>query len=140
MEKTIVAGIVLQGWEVKSIRLGFVQIITGYVFIDKNEAYLMGVNIQPLVNIANFCLCESDRIRKLLLTKKEIEIINLYNKQKGYTIIPLKLFWKKSWCKIKIGIAKGKTLLDKRLDKKKHSWKIEQSTIYKRISLNKKYN
>ncbi|WP_232036838.1 SsrA-binding protein SmpB [Buchnera aphidicola] len=137
MKKTIVAGIILQGWEVKSIRSGFVQITNGYVIFDANEVYLIGVNIQPLVNISKFYLHQSDRIRKLLLTKKEIEIINLYNKKKGYTIIPLKLFWNKSWCKIKIGIATGKSNQDKRLDKKNRSWKIEQSTIYKRISLNK---
>ncbi|WP_269472304.1 SsrA-binding protein SmpB [Buchnera aphidicola] len=140
IEKTITAGLVLQGWEVKSIRAGYVQITAGYIIINRNEIYLIGTYIQPLANTTNFSLCQTDRIRKLLLTKKEIEIIMLYNTKKGYTIIPLKIFWNKSWCKIQIGIAKGKSTHDKRLDKKNRAWKIEQSAIYKRISLNNKYN
>ncbi|VFP85844.1 SsrA-binding protein [Buchnera aphidicola (Cinara pseudotaxifoliae)] len=138
IKKTIISGIVLQGWEVKSIRLGHVQLTSGYITINNNEIYLIGVHIQPLTTVVNSCVCQSDRTRKLLLHKKEIGAVLNYIQKKGYTVVPLKLFWRKSWCKIKIGIAKGKSKRDKRLDEKNNSWKIDQSTIFKRISLNKK--
>ncbi|VFP79174.1 SsrA-binding protein SmpB [Buchnera aphidicola] len=137
IKKTIISGIILKGWEVKSIRLGFVQITEGHIYIKKNEAYLSGVYFQPLLNTSDFISCQSNRIRKLLLKKKEIHDLYIYSKRKGYTIIPIKLFWSRSWCKVKIGIVKGKSIQDKRLDKKNNSWKIEQSTIFKRISINK---
>ncbi|VFP84925.1 SsrA-binding protein [Buchnera aphidicola (Cinara splendens)] len=140
IQKTIISGIVLQGWEVKSIRLGRVQLTSGYININNNEIYLIGVHIQPLNTVVNSCLCKSDRIRKLLLHKKEIEVIINYVQKKSYTVVPIQLFWHKSWCKVKIGIAKGKSKRDKRLEKKNNSWKIEQSTIFKRIFLNKKNN
>ncbi|WP_232512968.1 SsrA-binding protein SmpB [Buchnera aphidicola] len=137
MKKTIVSGIVLKGWEVKSIRAGFVQITEGHISIKKNEVYLSGVYFQPLLTTSNCIICQSNRIRKLLLKKKEIYNLSVYSQRKGYTIIPIKLFWSRSWCKIKIGIVKGKSIKDKRLDKKNNSWKIEKSTIFKRISINK---
>uniref|UniRef100_A0A451DFC0 SsrA-binding protein n=1 Tax=Buchnera aphidicola (Cinara pseudotsugae) TaxID=2518978 RepID=A0A451DFC0_9GAMM len=140
IQKTIISGIVLQGWEVKSIRVGRVQLTSGYININNNEIYLIGVHIQPLNTIVNSYLCKSDRVRKLLLHKKEIELIINYIQKKSYTVVPIQLFWHKSWCKIKIGIAKGKSHRDKRLEKKNNSWKIEQSTIFKRISLKKKNN
>ncbi len=73
----------------------------------------------------------------MLLKKKEINNLNIYTQKKGYTLIPIKLFWLKSWCKIQIGVVKGKSLRDKRLDKKNDSWKKEKNTIFKRLSLKK---
>ncbi|WP_419177183.1 SsrA-binding protein SmpB [Buchnera aphidicola] len=127
------SGIELQGWEVKSIRAGHVQISDGHVIIKNNEVYLTNVQFQPLIYTSDLKFCLSNRVRKLLLKKKEIFFLKMYSIKKGYTIVPIKLFWIKSWCKIKIALVKGKSKMDKRQDKRNNSWKIERDTIFKRI-------
>lgn len=113
IEDTIEAGIVLLGTEVKSLREGKVSLKESYVLIKNGEAFLLNCHISPYShgNITNH---EPLRTRKLLLHKKEIE--SLYGKiqQKGYTLIPLKLYFKGAYAKVEIGIAKGRKIYEKR--------------------------
>ncbi|WP_343153923.1 SsrA-binding protein SmpB [Buchnera aphidicola (Mindarus keteleerifoliae)] len=132
VKNTFIAGIVLKGWEVKSIRKKKIDISKGYVLFRFNELYLNSVKIEFIQAKKNYEETNALRERKLLLTKKEIKFIYEEIKKKKYTIIPLSLFWKKNWCKIKIGLSKGKKKYDKRNTERKKSWKMEQLKIMKK--------
>ncbi|WP_343153106.1 SsrA-binding protein SmpB [Buchnera aphidicola] len=127
-----IAGIVLQGWEVKSIRKKKIDISNGYILLRSQEAYLNSVKIEFTQIKNNYEKINPLRERKLLLTKKEINFLFNEVKKKTYTIVPLSIFWKKNWCKIKIGLSKGKKQYDKRNIEKKKSWKLEQLKIIKK--------
>ncbi|SBT81914.1 SsrA-binding protein [secondary endosymbiont of Trabutina mannipara] len=127
IEKELEAGLSLQGWEVKSLRVNKFNINNSYVILKHGEAYLLGAIFQP-INISFF---DSMRIRKLLLNKNELSLLFSKIKRTGYTVVPLSLYWKKSWVKIKIGIAKGKKEYDKRTDIKKREWNIDKARIRK---------
>ena len=113
IEETIEAGIVLTGTEIKSIRLGKANLKDSYAIIKKNEVFLLGMHISPYKegNIFNH---DELRTRKLLLHKKEILKLNNKITLDGYSLIPIKLYFKKNKAKILLGVAKGKKLYDKR--------------------------
>ena len=125
------AGIVLQGSEIKSIRLGKVSIKESYISFVKNEAFIKGLHISQYAN-ATYNNHEEDRDRKLLLHKREI--IKLANKCKiqGYTCIPLKMYFNNGKVKVEIALAKGKTLYDKRESAKKKSMEMQAKQSLKR--------
>ncbi|MBZ2279465.1 SsrA-binding protein, partial [Buchnera aphidicola] len=100
------------------------------IYYDHNM-YLLNCIIQPLNMSSNYIFCDATRKRKLLLKKNEINYLSMRIQKKGYTLIPLSFFWKKSWCKLEFGIAKGKNIQDKRLDSKKSEWKKEKLRILK---------
>ncbi|QCI24333.1 SsrA-binding protein SmpB [Buchnera aphidicola (Muscaphis stroyani)] len=133
VEKKFESGLILQGWEVKSIRSGQINISESYVMHDKNEMYLFNAIVQPLHMSSNHKICDPKRKKKLLLHKKEINFLSIKNKKKGYTLVALSLFWKKSWCKLEFGLAKGKNIRDKRTENQKQQWKKEQSKILKKV-------
>lgn len=110
---TYEAGIVLTGTEIKSIRQGKCNLKDSYIIIKKEEAYIINMHISPYEegNIFNH---EETRTRKLLLHKKEIIKLNDKIKISGYTIIPIKLYFKKNKIKVEIALAKGKKIYDKR--------------------------
>jgi SsrA-binding protein len=113
MEK-IEAGIVLTGTEVKSVKQGHVSLQEGYVHIDDNlEAWLVGCNIQPYDH-GNVFNHNQTRERKLLMHRKEIQRLYSKTREKGLTIVPLKIYLVRGKIKIKIGLAKGKNVVDKR--------------------------
>lgn len=124
IEETYEAGIVLQGTEIKSIRAGRVNLKDAYVRIHNGEAELFGMHISPYEQ-GNRYNHDPLRTRKLLLHKKEI--LKLYGdaKEAGYALIPLKLYLKNGFCKVLIGLAKGKKNYDKREDLKKKEAKRE---------------
>lgn len=124
-----VAGIVLTGTEIKSIRNGAINLKDSFCKIDDNELFLYNCHISHYEN-GNRYNHEEKRIRKLLLTKKEILKISQKIKKDGYTVIPLELFFVKGLAKIEIGLAKGKKLYDKREDmvKKEQKRDIERMT------------
>ena len=127
------SGIVLMGWEVKSIRLGKINITESYINNDSlSEMYLYNAIIQPLNTASNHFFCNSSRKRKLLLHRNEIEYLSNKKNTTGCTLIALSLFWKKSWCKLNFGLAIGKTKSDKRENKKKEEWKKEKLKILKK--------
>jgi SsrA-binding protein len=110
------AGVVLQGWEVKALREGKVQITDGYVVIKDGELFLIGCQINPLRTASTHVnpRREAARTRKLLLKKDEIRRLIGKVEQKGYTLVPLNLHWKNGFVKCEIALAKGKAEHDKR--------------------------
>ncbi|AZG99244.1 TPA: SsrA-binding protein SmpB [Proteus mirabilis] len=131
IEDEIEAGLSLQGWEVKSLRAGKANISDSYVIMRDGEAYLFGATITPLNVASTHVVCDPTRTRKLLL--KQRELANLYGQinRDGYTVVALSLYWKNAWCKIKIGIAKGKKDHDKRDTIKDREWKLDKARIMK---------
>ncbi|CAL4320722.1 SsrA-binding protein [Buchnera aphidicola (Chaitophorus sp. 3695)] len=135
IKKKFIAGIVLHGWEVKSIRQRKIDISRSYVVLNFNEIYLLNCEIQPLQNSTFFKYnyIKKNRKIKLLLLRKEINLISHQINKYKYTIIPISLFWKKSFCKLEIGLAVGKNLYDKRQSKKNKTLKRELSKNFKRF-------
>lgn len=115
VEETYEAGLALQGTEVKSCRAGRVNLRDGYALVKDGEIFLFNVHISPYEQ-ANRFNHEPLRLRKMLMHKEEIQ--RLYGKirEKGYTLVPLKLYFKKGRVKVEIGLAKGKKSYDKRED------------------------
>ncbi|PPI88947.1 SsrA-binding protein [Candidatus Pantoea edessiphila] len=131
IEREFEAGLVLYGWEVKSLRAGKINISDSYISISNEEAYLSGSIFNPLIFVSNNYSCNPKRNRKLLLNKSEINFLNYNKKQKGYTIIALMMYWKNAWCKIKIGLCKGKKKYNKLNEIKEREWKINKARILK---------
>lgn len=133
IEENIEAGIVLDGWEVKSIRAGRMQIVDSYVHIKSDEAWLFNSHIRPLHCTSTHSLPVADRTRKLLLHTYQIH--NLIGKieQKSYAIIPTSVYWKNSHIKIYLAIAKGKKLHDKRQSSKEQDWQRERARLLKAL-------
>lgn len=114
IEETYEAGLVLEGWEVKSLRAGKGGIADSYVIIKNGEAWLLGAQITPLLSASTHIHPEAGRTRKLLLNKRELNKLQGATERKGFTVIPLKMYWKNNRIKISIAIAQGKKLVDKR--------------------------
>ncbi|QIQ41842.1 MAG: SsrA-binding protein SmpB [Buchnera aphidicola (Microlophium carnosum)] len=132
IEKVFHSGLVLEGWEIKSIRSGKVNISDSYIISHLNEMYLCNSLIQPLPMSSNHIICNPIRRRKLLLHKDEINFLSFQKKNIGCTMVSLSLFWKKSWCKLEFGLAKGKTVHDKRTNLKTREWNKERLKILKK--------
>lgn len=128
IKDTLEAGIVLTGTEIKSIRLGKVNLKDSYVNIKNGEAYIYGMHISPY-EYGNIFNKDPLRTRKLLLNKREIEKLFNLIKQQGFSLIPISLYFKGSFVKIELGIGKGKKLYDKRNDiaKKEAEIKIKRA-------------
>lgn len=134
IEEEIEAGLSLQGWEVKSLRAGKANISESYILLRDGDAYLFGSTFQPLSVASSHVVCDPTRNRKLLLNQKELDsLYGLVNRQ-GYTVVALSLYWKNAWCKLKIGVAKGKKEHDKREDIKQREWKVDKARIMKNSS------
>ncbi len=113
-EERLEAGIVLEGWEVKSLRAGKVQLTEGYVVIRQGEIFIIGLQIQPLNTASTHISPDKVRTKKLLLHKEEIKRLTGKVEQKGYTLVPINLHWKAGKIKCEIALAKGKAEHDKR--------------------------
>ena len=133
IEKSLEAGIVLTGWEIKSIRAGKVQIVDSYVVLRKGEAWLLGSSITPLLSASTHVKAEASRTRKLLLHKHELSELIGHIERRGYTIIPLSLYWKRNHVKLEIALAKGKKQYDKRNADKENDWKMEKMRLVKKL-------
>ena len=131
LEEKFEAGLVLMGWEVKSIRAGKAQIAEGFVTLHKGEAYLAGCTITPLLSASTHVVAEPQRQRKLLLHSKEIARLFSASQQKGYTVVPLSLYWKSNKVKCEVALAKGKKLYDKREAQKEKDWQRDQRRLFK---------
>jgi SsrA-binding protein len=114
IEDTFEAGMVLEGWEVKSLREGKVQLKESYVFMKNGEAFLNNSHVSPLSTVSTHIVANPTRSRKLLLNEIELIRLGAAVDRKGYTIVPLILYWKKNRVKLEIGLGKGKQLHDKR--------------------------
>lgn len=124
------AGIVLEGWEVKSLRNGKVDIKDSYVTFKNNEAWLIGTKIDPPASLKNFD-ADPTRSRKLLLHKKEISQLQKLKGEKGLTVVLTSIYWKENHIKCDIATGKGKKLYDQRQDIKKRDWERDQGRILK---------
>ncbi|KAI3489574.1 hypothetical protein L1887_46625 [Cichorium endivia] len=118
IEEEFEAGLALQGWEVKSLRAGKANIGDSYVILKDGEAFLFGANFTPLTVASSHYVCDPTRTRKLLLNKRELESLYGRINREGFTVVALSLYWKNAWCKVKVGVAKGKKQHDKRTDLK----------------------
>lgn len=123
------AGIVLQGWEVKSLRAGKAQLTDSYVLLKDGEAWLLGTNITPLDTASTHFVTDPGRTRKLLLNNKELSHLLGAVNQKGYTCICTALYWKKHLVKCEIALAKGKQLHDKRETEKDRDWNRQKQRL-----------
>lgn len=132
IEDRFEAGMVLEGWEVKSLREGRVQLDQGHVILKHGAVYLLGALITPLATASTHINPDPQRTRKLLLHQKEIGKLIGSIERRGYTVVPLSLYWKNNRVKIEIGLAKGKKLHDKRDTEKKRDWDREKQRLLKR--------
>ncbi|NNF15248.1 MAG: SsrA-binding protein SmpB [Gammaproteobacteria bacterium] len=131
IDRTLEAGVQLQGWEVKSLREGKAQITETYVMIQNNEAWLLGAHITPLKTASTHFPPEPTRARKLLLHRKELDNLMGSVDRKGMTLVALRLYWKNGRAKLEIGVAKGKKQHDKRATKKDQDWQRQKARILK---------
>ncbi len=131
IEDEIEAGLELQGWEVKSLRQGKANIAESYVFLRNGEAFISGMSVIPLQQASTHVIANPTRVRKLLLSRRELD--NLFGRinREGMTLIALSLYWSRSWVKIKIGVAKGKKLHDKRDTAKDRDWQRQKDRVMK---------
>ena len=130
IEDTYEAGIELVGTEVKSLRMGRCSIKESFVQIDKGEVFVWGMHISPYEK-GNIFNKDPLRVRKLLLHSYEIRKIEGKIREKGYTLVPLKVYFKGSLVKVEIGVAKGKKQHDKRSDIKEREWQVDKARIMK---------
>ncbi len=131
IEERLEAGIVLEGWEVKALRAGKVQLRDSYVIIKNGEAWLLGALINPLPTASTHIHPDPQRTRKLLLHKDEINRLIGAIERKGYTVVALSLYWKNGKVKVEIGLAKGKKLHDKRAAERDRDWAREKQRLLK---------
>ncbi|ABM94578.1 MULTISPECIES: SsrA-binding protein SmpB [Methylibium] len=129
IEEQFEAGMVLEGWEVKAIRAGQVQLTDGYVVVKDGELFLIGCRINPLRTASTHVHPQADRTKKLLMKKDEIRRLVGKVEQKGYTLVPLNLHYKGGRVKADIALAKGKDLHDKRETEKKRDWEREKGQL-----------
>jgi len=124
------AGIVLEGWEVKSLRNGKIDVKNSYVTFKKDEAWLLGIKIDPPGSLQGQNV-DPIRTRKLLLKKREISELQRLKNEKGLTIIMTSIYWKENHIKCDIATGKGKKMRDQRQDIKKRDWEREQGRLLK---------
>jgi SsrA-binding protein len=126
------AGLALEGWEVKSLRAGRAQLKEAYVYLRNGEAWLFGAHFSPLPSASTHVQPDPTRTRKLLLHRNQIDQLIGAVERRGYTIVPLSLYWKAGRAKLGIGLAKGKKLHDKRAADKSRDWEREKQRLLKR--------
>ena len=132
IEDRFEAGLMLQGWEVKSLRAGRVQIADSHVIIKNSEAFLLGALITPLLSASTHIHPDPTRTRKLLLHRSELSKLIGAVERKGYTLIPLAMYWKHGLAKLEIGLAKGKQSHDKRATERDREWNRDKQRLLKR--------
>lgn len=123
-------GLVLLGWEVKSLRGGKGQLTDCYVFFKNDEAWLLGMQIQPIQTVSTHYVIDPMRTRKLLLNRREIIRLQEASQQKGYTVVATALYWKEHLIKCEIALAKGKQEHDKRETEKERDWARQKQRIF----------
>jgi SsrA-binding protein len=131
LEDRFEAGVALEGWEVKSLRAGRVQLRDSYVLLKDNEAWLLGAIITPLPTASTHIHPDQTRTRKLLLHRYELNKLIGATERKGYTLVPTAMYWKKGRAKVEIALAKGKQAHDKRAALKDRDWQREKERVMK---------
>jgi len=129
IEEKFEAGLVLEGWEVKAIRAGRIQLKEAYVVIKSGAVYLIGCHISPLLSASTHILPDPTRSRKLLLNASEINKLIGKTERAGFTLVPLNMHFSKGRIKLDIGLGKGKKQHDKRAREKEREWEREQQRL-----------
>lgn len=131
IEDSIEAGLALEGWEVKSLREGRVQLREAYVVLKDNEAWLVGAHITPLVSASTHVNTDPTRSRKLLLHREQIDRLMGAVERRGFTVVPTRMHWHRGRAKLDIGLARGKRKQDKRATEKERDWQRQKQRILK---------
>jgi SsrA-binding protein len=131
IEENIEAGLALEGWEVKSLREGRANLTESYAVVKDGEAFLLGAHIAPLTSASTHISPDPTRTRKLLLHRRELDRLIGSVERKGYTLVPLSLYWQRGKAKLSLGLAKGKKQHDKRAAEKDRDWQRQRSRILK---------
>jgi SsrA-binding protein len=129
IEERFEAGLILEGWEVKSIRAGRVQLKESYVIIKDGEVWLLGCHISPLITASSHIKPDAVRTRKLLLHEREIAKLIGKVERAGYALVPIDLHFTRGRVKLEIGLAKGKKQYDKRETEKQRDWTREKARL-----------
>lgn len=131
IEERFEAGLVLQGWEVKAIRAGHVQLKESYIIVRDGEIWIVGMHISPLPNISTHVTPDPVRTRKLLLRRDEISKLIGRVEQRGYTMMPLNLHYRRGRIKLEFGLGRGKKKHDKRDAARDKDWQRERERLMK---------
>ena len=123
------AGVALQGWELKAIRAGRLGIGESYALVKNGEIFLFGAQITPLISASSHVIADDRRTRKLLLHRAEIDKLVGAIERKGYTLVPLAMYWKNNRVKLDLGLARGKQEHDKRDTEKARDWNREKQRV-----------
>lgn len=132
IEEDFEAGLSLEGWEVKSLRAGRANIKESYALVKDGEAWLLGAHISPLVSASTHVNPDPVRTRKLLLHRRQIDRLTGAVERRGYTLVPLSLYWNRGKVKLKLGLAKGKKQHDKRAVEKDRDWQRQRQRLLKK--------
>ncbi len=138
IEERYEAGLVLEGWEVKAIRAGHVQLKESYVIVRNGEIFIIGMHVSPLPTASTHIRPEATRTRKLLLHAEEIKKLIGKTEQRGYTLVPLNLHYKSGRIKLDFGLGRGKKLHDKRDTARDKDWARERERLMKHDVRNKR--
>ena len=134
IEERFEAGLALKGWEVKSLRAGKAQLTESYVIVRNSEVWLLGAHLTPLLSMSTHIHADPTRTRKLLLHRKQIDRLSGLVDRKGYTLVPLKLYWGHGKAKLAVGLAKGKKQYDKRATEKDRDWQRDKARTMKAVN------
>ena len=132
IEQALEAGLALLGWEVKSMRAGRANLKEAYVVMKGGEAWLIGAHFSPLASTSTHVVADPTRSRKLLLHREQLDKLIGAVERRGYTLSPLRLYWKAGRAKLEIGVAKGKKQHDKRADQKQRDWQRQKDRLLRR--------
>ena len=132
IEEDFEAGLSLEGWEVKALRAGRASLTEAYAVLRDGEAYLLGANIAPLPSASTHVRTDPTRTRKLLLHRRELDRLVGAVERRGFTLVPLSLYWKRGKAKLRLGLARGKKQHDKRADQKSRDWERQKQRILRR--------
>lgn len=132
LEERLEAGLALQGWELKSIRAGRINITEAYAVIRGGELFLFGAQITPLLSASSHAVADPMRTRKLLLHRREIDQLIGKVEREGYTLVPTALYWKGNKVKAELALARGKQKHDKRDAERERDWQREKQRLMRR--------
>ncbi|NYZ63329.1 SsrA-binding protein SmpB [Luteimonas deserti] len=132
LEDRYEAGLALQGWELKAIRAGRANIGESYAIIRNGELFLFGAQITPLIQASTHVVADAHRTRKLLLHRREIDVLVGRVQRDGYTVVPTALYWKGNKIKAEIALAKGKQKHDKRDTERDRDWARDKQRVMRR--------
>jgi SsrA-binding protein len=132
IEDNVEAGLALEGWEVKSLRAGRGNLTESYAIVNNGEVFLVGAHFSPLPSASTHVEANPTRTRKMLLNRREIDRLIGAVERKGYTLVPLSLYWQRGRAKLDLGLAKGKKQHDKRATDKDRDWQRQRARIMKK--------